>query len=191
MNGISEQDLLKGVNEKHELMFKHFYECYYRIAVSRAYAMIRNMEVSEEFVNDIFIKLWEKKLHFPDLKALLSYLYRAVKRKCLNYLQRIKPKNFEDIRSIPEPIQPESEEAWFDWMGYLDGEVRKMPSERQNVMRLFLKGYTDQEIAEKLGKNIHTVSNTRRKALEILRISVAEVERIVLFFWFLISYGHH
>src|SRR5690606_13081197 len=82
MNGISEQDLLKGVNEKHELMFKHFYECYYRITVSRAFAMIRNMEVSEEFVNDIFIKLWEKKLHFPDLKALLSYLYRAVKRKC-------------------------------------------------------------------------------------------------------------
>ena len=64
-------------------LFNKYWKKLYRIA----YSKVGSREEAEEIVQDIFIKIWEKKSEL-NIHNLSAYLYTSVKNRCLNYIEK-------------------------------------------------------------------------------------------------------
>lgn len=57
---------------------------------SFAHSIVSNHSDSEEIVHDIFVSVWEKRGQLAFNDGLKSYLFTAVKNRCLNHLKKAK-----------------------------------------------------------------------------------------------------
>lgn len=143
---------------------------------------LQNMAVAEDFVQEIFVHLWEKKDKIEIKTSLKSYLYQAVKHKCLNEIKHLK---------VREKHQTQVKEAnAFDSSNEFDFEAEElgdiiqqkidaMPEKRRDIFKLSREeGLSYKEIAEKLGVSIKTVENHMGLALKYLR---EELKHLMLF----------
>ncbi|MBO9728733.1 MAG: RNA polymerase sigma-70 factor [Chitinophaga sp.] len=53
-----------------------------------AFAFLKQRQPAEEIVNDVFVKLWEKRQQLDKIHEIKVYLYVAVKNAALNYLRK-------------------------------------------------------------------------------------------------------
>lgn len=69
-----------------------------------ACSLVSQAEVAEEIVEDVFIKLWEKRSLLAEVKNLQTYLYISVKNKALNYLNWRSRDIISYFETYPEDI---------------------------------------------------------------------------------------
>ena len=78
------KDKLHPLNtEEYRLLFDALYPSLSYLANR----YLRDEDMSKDIVQDIFIKVWEKKPSFQNHNATKAYLYTSVKNQCLNYLK--------------------------------------------------------------------------------------------------------
>jgi RNA polymerase sigma-70 factor (ECF subfamily) len=79
----------------HRIQYEHdetAFEEFYRGQVFRlfqfAFTFVRNKELSEEIINDVFLKLWQQRSRIDQIENISVYLYVAVKNTAANYLRK-------------------------------------------------------------------------------------------------------
>lgn len=107
---LLEEISLKGDEHAFELLFGKIADGLYRFAFS----ILRNKELSEEAVSDVFFKLWVHREKLADIENFKAYIFTSVRNISLNYLDKEKRDRavlLEDITvSMPiDEICPESE----------------------------------------------------------------------------------
>jgi RNA polymerase sigma-70 factor (family 1) len=126
---------------------------------------IRNKEVAEEIVSDVFVKIWNNRRELENIRNLKSYLFISVKNGCLTHLRKIKKEKIISIDEFSEfhflPVEgPENE--------YIDNEIRneiyqsieKLPPKCKLAFTLAkINGLKYKEIAEVMGVTEKTVNN--------------------------------
>ena len=72
-----------------EVIFKEYYGslCYF------ASRFLKNEEVIEDLVQDVFIALLEKKMLFQSEVHLKNFLYLSIRNSCLNYIRSTRSKD--------------------------------------------------------------------------------------------------
>ena len=70
-----------------EAAFEALYRLYFVRLFRFCYSIVHQKEPAEEIVNDVFLKLWEKRYHKPPIANPALYLYVSVKNRSLNYLR--------------------------------------------------------------------------------------------------------
>ena len=76
--------------ENDELAFREFYEDNVFRLFQFAFTFVQNRELSEEIVNDVFLKLWHKRGRIDQIDNISVYLYVAVKNTAMNYLRQLR-----------------------------------------------------------------------------------------------------
>ena len=79
-----------------EILYKRFQPSLFQYA---SY-LTGNPNEASEIVNDVFISIWHKKSSLSYDISLKSYLYRAVKNKCINFLKKQKLDTVNDDDTI-------------------------------------------------------------------------------------------
>ncbi|WP_162852800.1 RNA polymerase sigma-70 factor [Dinghuibacter silviterrae] len=74
--------------ENDETAFEEFYREHVFRLFQFAFAFVRNKELSEEIVNDVFLKFWQHRSRIDQIDNISVYLYVAVKNTAANYLRR-------------------------------------------------------------------------------------------------------
>ena len=77
-------------NDAHRLTIKEYKGLFDRLYASLCLfsnKYVRDLEVSKDLVQDVFIKIWEDKVAFKNENNIKSYLYTSVKNKSLDYLK--------------------------------------------------------------------------------------------------------
>ncbi|MDP4130150.1 MAG: sigma factor, partial [Bacteroidota bacterium] len=94
--------LLKRIQfENDETAFKELYEENVFKLFQFAYAFIQNKQLAEEIVNDVFLKLWQKRGSLDSIKNINVYLYVAIKNTAANYLRKLtSKKNIDHERFV-------------------------------------------------------------------------------------------
>lgn len=165
--------LQKGNVYAYELIFRR----YYISLCGFATRFVQQPEVAEEIVQNIFLKLWEKKEHIAIETSLKSYLFRAIHNSCNNYLAHTKVKN-KYISFTQDVIarQEHQTDPVLDSLAYkeLDENITKaiegLPSECKKIFKLSrFDGLKYAEIARQLGISIKTVETQISRALTRLR----------------------
>ncbi|MBC6425034.1 MAG: RNA polymerase sigma-70 factor [Ekhidna sp.] len=177
-----ENDLLlfdqvkKNDMSAYEVIFKKYFKELYRFAFS----FVRDGKVAEEMAQEVFLYLWEKRLQIEIQTTLKTYLYSAVKNKCLNYIKLELPRQ-QSISDISEVMLSVSEENKDEGESeqlkkYVKSAIDSLPKKCRQIFILSRNaGMTYEEIAEELNLSKKTVENQMGIALKKLRESLKAV----------------
>ena len=89
--------LIKTLLQKIQLLddqksFKELYELQFFRLYQFAYSFLDSKESAEEVVNDVFLRVWEKRKTLDTINNINVYLYVAVKNASLNHLRKNNPR---------------------------------------------------------------------------------------------------
>jgi len=153
--------------------FNHLVTKYYPYLCDFAYTITQSRELSEEIVDDVFMKIWDRREEVSQIENLPSYLYKAVKNTSLNYLEKIKKHHIIPFENLPE-IQlpafqgsPEDEFISREFDEDYNKTISCLPDKCKLIFRLAKEdGLKYKEIASLLGLSEKTVENQVSIALK-------------------------
>lgn len=82
------RDIQLGIAAGNEIMLSELYKAFHNKLRHFSRAITRSNEIAEEVVDDIFVKLWNRRDKIKEIENLTVYLYIAVKNQSLNTLSR-------------------------------------------------------------------------------------------------------
>jgi RNA polymerase sigma-70 factor (family 1) len=89
-------------NEGSLKWFNQVVHKYYPCLCDFAYIITQSKDQSEEIVDDVFMKIWDRREEVSNIENLTSYLYKAVRNTSLNYLEKSKRHHFMSFDNLPE-----------------------------------------------------------------------------------------
>lgn len=156
--------------------------------VAYAYNFLKEQEASEEICQEVFFQLWINREKTEIKTAISSYLYRAVRNRCINLIKHIDIReNYKQYNSEQlESNQSHSTDALT--VSELDQKIRtaidQMPLQRKKIFIMSrYEELTYKEIAEKMGLSKKTIENQMGKALQYLREELKDYLPLLLIFF--------
>lgn len=124
---------------------------------------LKNKEDAEDAFQNIFIKLFEKNLHFNDEEHLKAWLIKCTTNHCKNMLKSYWTRFRVSIDDIILPIEDKHE---CELVKY----VMKLPVKYKSVIYLYYyEGYNTLEISKILNIKDATVRTHLKRGRELLR----------------------
>lgn len=179
---ISFEEIRKGNIEAFGILFKEYFGSMCVIAKG----FIADTHAAEDIVQDIFIRLWEKKHEYEKIPNLQVFLYVLVKNRCLDYLRS--KKNTIDYTQTELVHQ---EETFYDLVQeeeicrIIDNTIALLPSQSARIMKLTLAGKQNKEISEILNISVNSVKTLKYNALHSMRGMMEE--KYYLLLWLFIN----
>ncbi|MEM6273234.1 MAG: RNA polymerase sigma-70 factor [Bacteroidota bacterium] len=161
--------------DDHREAFEALFRTFQPALVRFAYAQLRSQEESREAVQEVFIKIWDKRGDLEFSSELKAYLYRSVRNNCLNRLKRLRMESLsEENRDLPAP---EPEDAGNDEKATrikaIFREIDQLPDRAREIFLMSrVEGLSHKEIAVVLGLSPKTVENQVGIALKKIRKGV-------------------
>ena len=175
--GISE---LPGSGLSPEGMFEEVFRYHFKSLHSYACTITRDPVAAEEIVQNVFVRLWEKKEDIQIRENISVYLYRAVHNGSLNHLKHLKVKVAYQTHAMRRHTVNDSGKASEKvTMGELEQNLQKalheLPEQCRTIFQLSRFGELKyREIADRLGLSVKTVENQMGKALRLLRLKLVD-----------------
>lgn len=157
-----------------EMLFKSFYKplCIF------SNNLVKDRSAAEDIVQEVFLKIWNKREDLDPSRSIKSYLFRATYNHTLNYLEKEKQHfNLTDYTDVTkEPNSPHADEDI--QLKEMEAEVRKaidhLPVKCRAVFLMCREQeMTYKEVAEAMNISVKTVENQMGKALKTLREKLA------------------
>lgn len=171
--------------------FRFFFEKYYSDLCNLVNLYLRDVIISEEIVQDIFIYFWEKKEKIKIDSSVRSYLLRASKNRSINYIRD--ERNKRDVHQHLADFNNQSAEMPDKVMDanqlrdVIDHAITGLPDRCREVYMLGKeKDLSYKEIAEEMGISVKTVEVQMGIALRKLREQLRPYYNdifILLLFW--------
>ena len=146
--------------------------------VSYAQEIVSGRDQAEDVVQEVILRIWERRNDWTPTDRLQTFLYRATRNEALN--ERRTRHRFLDRIKIPRPTAPDpaevSEEALL--ARNVRAAIDDLPTRRREIFILArFHGQSHREIAEILDISPQTVSNPMSPALTQLRTALQAIHR--------------
>jgi RNA polymerase sigma-70 factor (family 1) len=182
-------EMLKGLKRGDHDCFRRLFDTYssalYRFSVS----YLKSNEVAEDVVQEVFLKIWNKRKDINTEKSFQSYLFTIalnVVRKYFNKLAEINQVKHDILIELAENKQRMDEaEDFQELLDKLEHFLEQMPEKRRAIFcKKKLEGKSLKEIAEEFDITTKTVEYHITEAMKFLK---AEFEKLriggMVFFW--------
>lgn len=172
---------------KDEAAFEQVFKQYYKNLHAYAYTILKDEDLAEEMVQQVFFKLWDRADTLSLSASLQAYLYKAVYHESLNHLKHLKVRSEHQMR-IVHSLRQEPENAAQTLQGKeMESRIRKalneLPEQCRTIFQMSrFEELKYKEIAERLNISIKTVENQMGKALKLLRGSLSDLLLILFLF---------
>lgn len=158
-----------------------------------ACSYVHSMDVAEDLVQDVFLKILEQNVDLSEYRSLESFMYAILRNKCLDYIKHkvVVTNHVQDIADLnylrANQYALEDESIKF----IVDNEKRKilkdainsLPSGTRDIFVMNkLKGKTHKEISEATGLTSRQIQYQIYKAVSMLKEKMKEFY-ILLFFY--------
>lgn len=162
--------------------YRQLFQRYYTLLGVFAYRYLSDKQLCEDIVHDVFLELYQQKDRFLTINALKSYLYNAVRNRCIDFLRHYKVEG-----RYAALWMAEKEEAFYEsrvleaeTYALLKKAIAELPDQTRKVYDLVLQGYSNPEIAEKMGLSEDAVKAYRKRGKKILRDKLANLLAVSL-----------
>lgn len=160
--------------------FERVFREFYRPLCAFARQYLRDADAVEELVQDLFVRLWQDRDRVTITTSQKSYLFTAVRNRCLNAL-----KQQDRMRVITEhddlPGEASDPMERIERAARIQAAIEGLPEERRRIFLLSRhEGLKYQEIADRLGLSVKTVENQIGRALKTLREELADLLPLLL-----------
>lgn len=164
-------------SEKHNQLskqqFENLFRTHFQHLVNFATQYVNEQSIAEDICQKIFLTLWEKRDTINPNQSIKSYLFTAVRNKCLNHIR-----DHKKFRStvldldcgeidLAEPTAVEADDALSLQVKHA---LEQLPQKCRQVFELSkFQNLKYKEIAEELDISVKTVEAHMGKALKTLR----------------------
>ncbi|PCH70694.1 MAG: RNA polymerase sigma-70 factor [Bacteroidales bacterium] len=166
---ITDKHILYTLDTNKNNGLKLLFDRYYKPLCVFAIKYVYDLNLSEDIVQEVFIKIWEKK-EFHTQMNLSAYLFTSVKNACISYLRKEHPlyvDSFDD-----EVIWGDycTEEEILERNRKLMDTVENLPEKAREVFKaVVFHNLKYKEVAEELNISVNTVKSNLARAYRLLR----------------------
>lgn len=167
-----------------ELAFREFYEANVFRLFQFAFTFVQSRELSEEIVNDVFLKFWHNRWKIDQIDNISVYLYVAVKNTANNYLRQSKNRQGADLAGQAVhhfTLSPDPEQLLVtdELRRRIEAAIESLPPRCKLIFKLVKEdGLSASEVASILDLSYKTVTTqlsiALRKLEEVLKPSLQQ-----------------
>jgi RNA polymerase sigma-70 factor (family 1) len=171
-----QQRLETGEQRAFEELYRLFFPRLFKFAMMH----VHRKELSEEIVNDVMVKIWNRREHVMEIENFETYLFVAVRNLSLNYLSKFSHVHVtaSEATGLSELINlntPGKDLEWKEIAHKLSIAIDQMPAQCKTVFKLIKEdGFRYKQVAEILGISSRTVETQLFRAIKKLSAVVNE-----------------
>lgn len=137
----SEQLLLEQIAAGSRVAYSILYSFYYPKLYKYIYPFVQfSREDTEEMLQDIFLKIWERKSELCKIKSFNSYLYSIAKNRLINFYEhnKVKQKAIHYIARHTDIIGNNADENYIyaQYQKIIQNAINAMPPKRRRVFEM-------------------------------------------------------
>jgi RNA polymerase sigma-70 factor (ECF subfamily) len=186
MQNVSDLELVAKIKCGDDLAFQEIMSRYTQKVYNLAMRLTRNVEDTEEVLQDVFVTVYKKINSFEGKSQFSSWLYRVTANTAFMKLRRRKNTesvSFEEVSGdVKENLVGQApDETSIDYMStkhelrsLLESSIQRLPSEYRNIFILRdVDGLSNEEVGEMLSLTVPAVKSRLHRARLILRKRLA------------------
>ncbi|TYR36477.1 RNA polymerase sigma-70 factor [Sphingobacterium phlebotomi] len=177
LNIHNEKEILNKLAAGDQRAFTVIFDSYYQLLGAYIYKITESKEAAEEIVQEVFIKIWEKREILGEIDSFKAYLFILSKNKTVDYLRAIAKKRVQQLAVLQqmkeESYTMDSVSPLEEYNLIIEKAVSKLPPQQQKVYHLSrYEKLKYEEIALHMGISKETVKKHMKLALAFLKQQV-------------------
>ena len=182
----NDRQIFEAIQHDDHTAYERIFREYYRPMVAYAFRFLNVLAESENIVQEVFLRLWQKRNEIMITTSLENYLFRSVKNQCINQIEHNKIRTgYQTMVIKNEEDRTEYSEFFLEFglMKKIESAIDALPEKRREIFRLAREeGLKYREIADRLDISVKTVETQMTLAMRQLRESLKEFKNLVMFF---------
>ncbi|MBX3255978.1 MAG: RNA polymerase sigma-70 factor [Chitinophagaceae bacterium] len=172
----NDDDCFQPLQQGDSAAFHYLIRIYFPVLIRYAcrVAHVSSAE-AEDVVEEVFIKLWERRAQFAGFGEVKGFLYTSVRNGCLNVLrfrqrEETRMATFMHLYGSEGRDSNEAEIIYSELLAEIRKSVDGLPAKMREIFILsHYKKMSNEAIAARLSLSHQTVRNQKSKALALLR----------------------
>lgn len=168
----SDKELLDLVAAGDEAAFRRLFNAYYEQLGNHIFRLTESRVVTEEIVQDAFLKIWLNRESLGGIQHFKAYLFAASRNHAINHLRKLARERGQRrqwervVVSQTEEMADEREDVY----GLLDLAVRQLPPQQRKV---YIMSRYDRLKYEDIASRLDLSRETVKKYLQLATASIA------------------
>lgn len=177
---LSDEAVLALVARSHDDALAELYDRFGRVAYGLALRILRDRALAEDAVQEAFLTVWRQAGTFsPERAKPSTWILTLVHRRAVDLVRREERRRADpvEIDALPQPAgEATDEEAALRAQRRIVQEaLRRLPDEQREALELaYYGGFTQSELAERLGQPLGTIKSRMFSGLSRMREHLAE-----------------
>jgi RNA polymerase sigma-70 factor (ECF subfamily) len=174
-----DSETIRRIRRGDKQEFEKLFRSSYVSLVRYARVLLKDHDMAEEIVQDLFFRLWQGRENLKIESSLNGYLFRSVHNRSLHYLEHLKvvSRHAGEI-AAESPVSSDSvtEDIYYsELQEKVTRVLDRLPERCRAIFRMSrFEGLKYNEIADKLSVSLKTVEADMGKALREFRKALAE-----------------
>ena len=176
---LSDEAVIALVARSDDTALAELYDRFGRVAYGVALRILRDEKLAEDAVQEGFLTAWRAADRFrPERAKASTWLLTLVHRRAVDLVRREDRRRAEPLPETVEPAPSESaeEDAWLRFeRERVQAALRQLPDQQREALELaYYGGFSQSELAERLGQPVGTIKSRMFTGLARLRELLAE-----------------
>jgi RNA polymerase sigma-70 factor (ECF subfamily) len=179
---LSDEAVVALVARSDETALAELYDRYGGIAFGLARRILRDDSLAEDAVQEAFLTVWRTAVRFvPERAKASTWLLTLVHRRAVDLVRREDRRRAEPLDAAAEPAGESTHDvAWlrFERERVQDALAQLPDPQREAIELAYYGGFTQSELAERLGQPVGTIKSRMFTGLARLRELLGESEEM-------------
>jgi RNA polymerase sigma factor (sigma-70 family) len=176
---LSDEAIVALVARRDEQALAELYDRFGRVAYGLALRIVRDAALAEDAVQDGFLAAWRAAGRFNAERAKAStWLLTLVHRRAVDLVRREERRRAEPLpETAAGPVEPSADDvAWLQFeRERVQRALRALPDPQREALELaYYGGFTQSELADRLGQPLGTIKSRMFAGLSRLRELLSE-----------------
>jgi RNA polymerase sigma-70 factor, ECF subfamily len=175
---LSDEALVALVARSSDAALGELYDRYVGVAYGLAHRVVRDAALAEDVVQEAFLGVWRSAGRFvPERAKASTWIMTFVHRRAVDVVRREERRRSEPLDHAEQPAAGSTEEvAWLRFeRERVQGALAQLPDQQREAIELaYYGGFTQAQLAERLGQPLGTIKSRVFNGLGRLRELLAE-----------------
>jgi RNA polymerase sigma factor (sigma-70 family) len=178
---LSDEALVALVARADDSALAELYDRCGHVAYGLALRVVRDPALAEDAVQEAFLAVWRSAARFvPERAKASTWILTVVHRRAVDIVRREEPRRTEPLEAAPQPSANLTEdEAWLRLQRTrVQDALRRLPDQQREALELaYFGGFTQSELADRLGEPLGTIKSRMFTGLARLRELLTDTGR--------------